>query len=141
MDKHPETIFTKIIAREIPANIIYEDDQLLAFLDIQPVNPGHTLIIPKQVFVNIFDSEPTYLQEMILLARKISRSLKETGLATGVNIVMNSGEEAGQEIPHAHLHVIPRLADDGKALPFGHTEVTPEAQAETAARLRAALAN
>ncbi len=102
------TIFKRIIDREIPADIVYEDDVVLAFLDIHPVRKGHTLVIPKEECVNIFDGKPEVLGHMMIVAQKIANALMETTEAKGVNIHMNNGHEAGQDVPHAHLHVIPR---------------------------------
>jgi histidine triad (HIT) family protein len=108
-----ETIFSKIINREIPADIVYEDEIVVAFLDINPVNHGHTLVIPKKDFVNIFDIETDTLAHMMKVGHKIGLALKKSGLATGVNLIMNNGESANQEVWHAHLHVVPRLENDG----------------------------
>lgn len=107
-----ETIFSKILAGEIPANVIYEDDIVLAFLDINPINHGHTLIIPKKAFVNIFDGDTETLGHMMKIAQKIAHALKEAGLADGVNLIMNNEKEGGQDVFHAHLHVVPRKAED-----------------------------
>lgn len=106
------TIFSKIIDREIPAEIVYEDETVLAFLDVNPVNHGHTLVIPKKPFVNAFDGDGDTLAHMMRIGQKIAIALKESGLAEGVNFIMNNGEEAGQEVFHSHLHVVPRLKDD-----------------------------
>ncbi len=115
-----KTIFEKIIAREIPAEIVYEDDVVLAFLDIKPINVGHTLIIPKQKFINIFDGDSEVLGHMMRVAQRIALALRELGACDGVNILMNNESPAGQEVFHAHLHVIPRLANDGAYLPAKH---------------------
>lgn len=104
-----DTIFKKIIAREIPADIIYEDEQVLAFLDISPIRKGHALIIPKHPAVDIFDIEADVFAHMATVAQRIARALKETVGAKGVNLHMNNGSEAGQDVFHAHLHVIPRF--------------------------------
>jgi len=108
-----ETIFSKIINREVAADIVYEDEHVLAFLDISPVNHGHTLVIPKKYFKNIFDGDSEILGHMMKVAQKIALALVELKLADGVNIIMNNGEAARQEVWHAHLHVVPRLKDDG----------------------------
>lgn len=106
------TIFSKIIAREVPAHIIYEDDIVLAFLDIRPVNDGHTLVIPKVPAINIFDVPPDTIAHMTKVGQKIALAQKASGLADGVNLVMNNEVAAGQEVFHIHLHVIPRKNDD-----------------------------
>jgi len=107
-----DTLFAKIIARDIPAEIVYEDELVLAFLDINPVNQGHTLVIPKKQFINIFDGDSETLSHMMIVGQKVATALKTAGFADGVNLVMNNGPEAGQEVWHAHLHVIPRKAGD-----------------------------
>jgi len=107
------SIFTKIINREIPADIIYEDDKVIAFFTIEPINYGHTLVVPKKPIVNIFDGDNETLSQMIMVAKKIATALIDEKLAEGINIVMNNGAVAGQEVFHAHLHVIPRHTGDG----------------------------
>ena len=108
-----ETLFAKIIRREIPAEIIYEDDDVLAFLDIKPNNPGHTLIIPKVWSKNILDisseSWSKVTEVVRLLAPKVMRAVE----AEGVNIKMNNEPTAGQEVLHTHVHIIPRFKTDG----------------------------
>ncbi len=109
----PETsIFTKIIQGEIPADIVYEDDAVIAFLTIEPVAFGHTLIVPKVPFMNIFDGNEKIMGQMMVVAQKIAHALVASKLAVGVNLIMNNGPEAGQVVFHAHLHVIPRKNDD-----------------------------
>lgn len=119
-------IFDKIIKREIPANIVYEDDLVLAFLDIRPVNHGHTLIIPKKKFVNIFDGDPEVLGHMMRVAQKISRVIEKELAVDGINLIMNNNEAARQEVWHAHLHVVPRLKDDNAYQ--DPTHVSPSAE-------------
>ena len=101
------SIFTRIIKREIPADIIYEDKQVIAFFTIEPINYGHTLVVPKKPIVNIFDGDDETLSQMMMVAKKVSRALMDEKFAEGVNIVMNNGVASGQEIFHAHIHVMP----------------------------------
>ena len=115
-----KTIFEKIIDREIPADIVYEDDIVLAFLDIAPVNYGHTLIIPKKKFVNIFDGDPAVLAHMVQIGQKLARALKDTLHADGMNLVMNNEASAGQKVFHAHMHLIPRFENDEAFPHFVH---------------------
>jgi len=130
------TIFEKIIAREIPAHIVYEDAVVVAFLDIKPVHVGHTLVVPKTPFADIFTGDPETLGQMMMAATTIGRRLKERLGADGVNLVMNNGAAAGQEVFHAHLHVIPRYTGDGAFTPPTHDNTTPESLAATAEKLR-----
>lgn len=105
-------IFCKIIKGEIPCGKIYEDETAFAFLDANPVNIGHTLIVPKKHFENIYDIEEETISHLMEVAKKISIALKKFG-AEGVNITMNNGEVAGQVIFHSHIHIIPRFRKDG----------------------------
>ena len=134
-----ETIFAKIINHEIPADIVYEDAAVLAFLDISPINPGHTLVIPKKYFMNIFDGDATTLAHMMTVGQKIAQALVQTGLAEGVNLIMNNGEAAGQEVWHSHLHVIPRLSGDESFTKPKHAECSPEEFSVIKAKLAASL--
>jgi len=113
-------IFDKIIAREIPASIIYEDDQILAFLDINPINKGHALVIPKVHFRNLLDADEEVLAHMMVVAKKIALGIKAATNADGINLGMNNEHAAGQEVFHAHLHVIPRFDGDEAYPPHRH---------------------
>ena len=109
-------LFCKIINKEIPADIIYEDDSVIAFLDIAPVNPGHTLLIPKKHATDILDSDPQSLSDLIKVSPKISKAVIDSVNATGFNFYQNNGEVAGQAVLHLHFHIIPRFEGDGHEL-------------------------
>lgn len=142
MTTTPEpSIFTKIIAREIPATIIYEDDIVIAFFTIEPVNPGHTLVVPKTPFINIFDTESSVIGHMMQVGQKIAQALVNLHIGEGVNIVMNNGKVAGQEVFHAHLHVIPRHKDDNTFTLPGHNLYHEGEEVKIAADLQMALKN
>ena len=98
----------KIIRREIPAEIVYEDEDTLAFLDAKPVVPGHTLVIPKKRAQNIFDIDDASLAATIRAVRKIAPAVRDAVGAHGVHINSNHGAAAGQIIFHMHFHIIPR---------------------------------
>jgi len=106
-------IFCKIVKKEIPAPILYEDDKTLAFLDIRPASPrgGHTLVLPKNHYVNILDIPEDELEAVIKTIKKMSVALMK--LAPGMNILQNNGKDAGQFIMHAHFHLVPRFDGDG----------------------------
>lgn len=106
-----DCIFCKIVNKEIPANVVYEDASTIAFLDINPINPGHTLVIPKKHFVDIKDTSDDVLSQLIKTTRKIADALSK--MADGVNIGQNNGKAAGQLVMHVHFHVIPRYDKDG----------------------------
>lgn len=112
-----ETVFSKIVAGELPCFKVYEDDVVLAFLDIQPIQPGHTLVIPKEPSSDAIECDPKTLAHIMEVAQRIARAQKEVLDCDGVNFHMNNGVAAGQEVFHTHLHVIPRFTDDGV---FGH---------------------
>lgn len=103
-----DTIFMKIVRREIPAHIVYEDSATLAFLDINPVSPGHTLVISKTPFRNIFDVDDETLAAVMHTVRKISPAVRDAVGAHGVHINSNHEAAAGQIVFHLHMHIIPR---------------------------------
>jgi len=106
-------IFCKIIAGEIPSYKVYEDKHTLAFLDIGPVNPGHTLVVPKKHFANIEEADEETLCRVMKTVKKVGLSLKKNLGAVGYNILEANDPEAGQSVPHLHFHLIPRLPGDG----------------------------
>lgn len=108
-----DDIFLKIIAGEISTEKIYEDEHTFSFMDIKPANKGHVLVVPKKKYRNIFDIDPEVFAAMARTAVKVARAVKKVTDADGVNITMNNGPAAGQEVFHAHLHVIPRFEGDG----------------------------
>jgi len=103
-----DTIFSKIIRRELPAEIIYEDDDTLAFLDINPNVPGHTLVIPKKPVRNIFDADDATLAAVMRTIRIVAPAVRDGVSAKGVHINSNHEAEAGQIVFHLHFHIIPR---------------------------------
>jgi len=105
-------IFCKIINQEITCDRVYEDEKTLAFLDIRPVNPGHTLVIPKRHYQNLEEISPEDLKDLILTVKKVGAILKEKLGAPGYNVCENNDPVAGQDIPHIHFHVIPRQTND-----------------------------
>ena len=111
-----DCIFCKIIKGEIPCSKIYEDDKVFAFLDIMPVNPGHTLIVPKKHSENIFDIPEDDLKAVASVMKKVSVAVKKGTGCDGISIAQSNGEAAGQVVPHVHFHVMPRLKGDGLKL-------------------------
>ena len=108
-----ECIFCKIATGGMPAYTVYEDAEVLAFLDIFPIHPGHVLVVPKKHSVDVFDTEENTMKQMIAVAKKISPAVMKGAGADGINFGMNNKPAAGQEVMHAHIHVIPRYKDDG----------------------------
>ncbi|MGB2580450.1 MAG: HIT family protein [Minisyncoccia bacterium] len=108
-----DCLFCKIVAGEIPSAKVYEDDSTLAFLDIRPVNIGHTLVIPKAHHVNLYETPDETLAHMMTVVKKLSIAIKGALNADGINIEMNNDPVAGQIIFHTHLHIVPRFEGDG----------------------------
>lgn len=107
-----ECLFCKIRDREEPASFVYEDELVMAFLDINPLAKGHTLVIPRVYFENIFEIEKDVLARIMQAAKEISRRMEEVLGIGGVNIVNNSGLASEQTVFHFHLHMIPRRMGD-----------------------------
>lgn len=106
-------VFCKIIKKELPAQIIFENDEFLAFSPLDQVSKGHTLLIPKQHFVNIFDFETKPLERLMGIAQTVSKEIVKKNNATGINLLNASGKDAQQSVFHFHLHLVPRYKDDG----------------------------
>jgi len=127
------TIFTRIIKGEIPCHTIAEDDKYFAFLDIRPIQPGHTLVIPKIEVDNVFDLSDDVLSGILLFARPIAKALEKVVPCQRVGIMV-----AGLEVPHAHIHLIPFNAIGD--LSFSHARAGDHTVlAELAASVRAVL--
>jgi len=106
-------IFCRIIKGEIPALRVYENDAVVAFLDIQPANPGHTLVVSKKHHPTLLETPDEELGPLFQAAKRVGRSAAAAVGAAGFNVIVNNGPVAGQIIPHVHVHVIPRFDDDG----------------------------
>eukprot|EP00752_Nemacystus_decipiens_P010732 g9555.t1 len=122
----PDCIFCKIVAGDIPCHKLYEDDLVLAFLDIGPLSKGHALVIPKGHYETIDQVPPEVAAAMGRIVPALSKAIMQATGATSWNLLQNNGSAAGQVVPHVHLHIIPRLAGDaretptqGYGLPFG----------------------
>jgi histidine triad (HIT) family protein len=132
-----DCIFCRIVDGEIPALKVFEDKHTLAFLDIQPVSLGHTLVIPKEHSDNLRDVPDDMICPLFETARKVSKALTEAIGPNDFNVVVNVGENAGQEIHHTHVHVIPREPDDGLER-WPKIEVTEEQMKKAAEKIRMA---
>lgn len=110
---HDTCLFCKIIAREIPSSKIYEDERCYAFLDLHPINIGHTLLVPKEHSANLYEMRDDTLAVLAPIIKKVAIAIKKALNADGVNIEMNNDPVAGQIIFHSHIHIIPRFQGDG----------------------------
>ena len=124
-----DCIFCKIVNNEADSFKIYEDDKVLAFLDINPTSVGHTLIIPKYHYENVFDIPKEILEKIVSVTKMLAEKYKEKLSATGVNILHASGKDAQQSVFHFHMHLVPRYPQDGMDLWF-HKYSRPETDLE-----------
>jgi histidine triad (HIT) family protein len=111
-----DCIFCKIIKGEIPCTKVYEDENILCFLDIAPANKGHCLIVPKEHYEILIDAPEDIINYSLKVAKKIARAMSASLANEGFNVLINNGKAAGQIVPHVHLHVIPRFKGDGVSL-------------------------
>ncbi len=119
MSAQAECIFCKIIAGEIPSFRIYEDDGVLAFMDINPANEGHALVIPKEHSADLYTISEGALSATVVAARKVARGLRKTLDPNGMNLVQCNGPAAAQSVLHFHMHVLPRRDGDELKLNWG----------------------
>ncbi len=136
-----DCVFCQIVAGKIPASVVYEDERMLAFMDLHQLNPGHLLVIPKG-HIPTLDQLPVnlagpLLQTVVLLTRAVQLSIKPDG----INIWQSNGEAAGQEVLHVHFHIVPRFVDDGLRQIYAVAPpVTPRSELDQlAAQIRAEL--
>ena len=133
-------IFCKIVAGEIPATKVYEDADVLAFMDIGPIVKGHTLVIPKQHFDPLTATPEPVLAKLMAVVKKIAAAQLSGLKADGVNVMQANGAAAGQVVPHLHFHVIPRFATDGHRWNWAAKKYDDPAEAQQlAAAIKAAL--
>jgi histidine triad (HIT) family protein len=136
-------VFCEILAGRAPASVVLRDGRCTAFMDIQPVNAGHVLVVPEDHVANLADLRADTGAHMFSTAQKVAAALYESGLdCEGVNLFLADGEAAGQEVFHVHLHVFPRFYGDGFGLTFAPDyEERPDREEleEAAKRIRDAL--
>lgn len=130
-----DCVFCKIIKGELPCVKVYEDDGVLAFLDIQPVNHGHTLVVPKEHFENLLETTEEVLAELIKAVKKIAPAVMAGVGASAFNLGVNTGSEAGQVVRHTHFHIMPRHQGDGYKL-WGSKAYGPGEMEETGERIK-----
>jgi histidine triad (HIT) family protein len=133
------TIFSRIIAGEIPAAKVYEDDLTLAFLDIGPASRGHTLVISKEEASGLLDLSPEALAAVARTTQLVARAIVAAVGCDGFNIVQNNGAAAGQTVFHYHAHIIPRWEGDGVLNAWKPTQAQPAALQELVGLIKAQL--
>lgn len=135
----PPTIFDKIIAGEIPCHRVYEDERVLAFLDIGPLSPGHTLVIPKERAMHLHELSDESSAAIGRVLPRIARAvLKATG-AGAYNILQNNGSAAHQVVMHVHFHIIPRIGKNGLEIGWDAGKLEANAAAELLKKIHAAM--
>lgn len=133
-----ECIFCKIINREIPSDVVYEDGQTLAFLDIHPVSRGHTLVIPKKHVRDLLDADEDTLKSVMMRVKKVAHAVMKATGADGFNLSINTGEASGQVVFHLHFHIIPRFKTDNLK-PWPHMDSEPKTRSEIAEAIKKSL--
>jgi len=135
-----DCVFCKIIKGEIPSAKVYENDKVIAFLDIHPVSQGHTLVVPKEHFENLLDGGEEILKEIMITIKKVAWAIVKTFDLKGFNVGQNNGRVAGQVVPHLHWHIMPRFPNDDLRLwPSG--KYKGEEMGEIAKKIRKELEN
>lgn len=133
-----DCLFCQIIKSEIPSQKVYEDDLTYAFLDITPVNPGHTLVVPKSHSLNILDAAENDVCAVMVTIHKIVPKILKAVDAEAFNLGVNNGSAAGQVVPHLHFHIMPRFPNDGHKLWSGE-HIGSDELAEIADKIRKEL--
>ena len=114
-------IFCRITAGELPASKVYEDDRVVAFLDIRPINAGHLLVVPKAHFTELREMDEDTGAHLFRIAMRLERAIRQTELrCEGTNLLQNNGKSAMQEVMYVHLHIIPRFQGDQLRFSFRH---------------------
>jgi histidine triad (HIT) family protein len=132
----PDCLFCKIVAGEVPAQIVDQDDRTVAFMDINPATRGHALVVPRRHAANLLEVEPDELAATVLAAQRLARRVVERLGAEGVNLLNSCGSVAWQTVFHLHFHVIPRYSGDPLRLPWIPGPGDPDEIAAAAEQLR-----
>ena len=134
-----DCVFCKIRDGQIPSVKIYEDERTLAFMDINPLNPGHCLVVTKNHAATIFDAEVSDLQAAIATVKKVATAARGAVQADGLNVLQANGGAAFQSVPHFHFHIIPRFNNDGKGFDWKQVPGDKQQIAMNAERIRTVL--
>jgi len=132
-------VFCRIVAKEIPATVVHEDEHTLAFMDIGQVNPGHVLVAVKKHAENIFALDEAQASAVFRSAAKVARAIRGAFEPQGLSVYQANGAAAGQTVLHLHIHLVPRYEGDGMALTWPVKNPPREKLTEYAAKIRAKL--
>ena len=125
-----DCVFCEILKGDSPASFTYQDDSVVAFMDVQPITHGHMLVVPRVHAVLMSDLDETISMRTFRVARKLAAAVRSTLGASGVNLFVADGEVAFQDVPHFHVHVIPRYPKDGFGLTFPPAYDKPPGRAQ-----------
>ena len=139
MADNSDCIFCRIVRKDLPCSVVFEDEVILAFMDIGPLAEGHLLVIPKPHFENVSDLPADLMAAVAAHFPSLGRALMAVTGATGFNILANEGAVAGQEVGHVHFHLIPRADGDGLGYRWNPTNYPPGRMDELATKYRKAL--
>lgn len=134
-DSRKETIFSRIIRGEIPCHRVYEDDHVLAFLDVGPLSPGHTLVIPKEPAVTLDQLSDESAAAIGRVLPRICRAVQHATGATAYNVLQNNGSAAHQAVMHVHFHIIPKTAKAGLGIEWKTSSLDAKVGRELAKRI------
>jgi histidine triad (HIT) family protein len=134
-----DTVFGKILRGEIPCHRVYEDDRVLAFLDIGPLSRGHLLVIPKEAREHLHELSDESAAALGKVLPRLCRAVLQATGATAYNVLQNNGAAAHQAVPHVHFHVIPRLGDQGLGIGWRAGKLDDSQARELVAKMQAAL--
>ena len=140
MHTDPNCIFSKIVAGQIPCFKLHEDAETIAFMDINPGNPGHALAIPKAHAANLDEMTPALLGPVLATAQRVARAVAATMKPDGINILQANGPGAGQSVFHFHIHILPRRIGDELKMNWGHKPGDMAAIKANYEKIRAAMA-
>lgn len=132
-------VFCDIRDEKIPSTRVYEDERVIAFMDINPLNDGHLLVVPKAHAENIYEMAEEDIKAVAAAARRLAAALKEALQPEGLTLIQANGRAAGQIVPHFHLHLVPRWMGDGKGLDWELVRGDPERIKQVAAKIVAQL--
>jgi histidine triad (HIT) family protein len=135
-DSDPNCIFCKILAGELPGEVVQEDEHTVAFMDINPWTRGHAVVIPRRHAKNLYEIEDDDLERTVVSAKRLAIRMKERLGCDGINLLNSCEAPAWQTIFHLHVHVIPRYADDPLQLPIRPQRAEPDDLARVAADIR-----
>ena len=139
MKKDRNCIFCNIASHEISADIVYDDELIIAFMDIAPINPGHILVIPKEHYVSTASIPENIAGRMFFVASRLAVACKRVLETDGYNLHLSDGYCAGQDVPHSHIHVVPRTVDDNFNWNWRKLEINKNEQEAIALKIKEKL--